>query len=156
MLRNMRRSERQMTDIAVKQVLASENWGVLSVCGDDGFPYGVPINYAYWAGALYLHCSSATSHKLDGIRRCNKVCFTVVSQHQLDPKNLACTYESVIVFGTATIVESEKEKLEAMMFFMRGLAPEMINAGFEKCDPKTSGLSVVKIEPILITGKHGQ
>ena len=156
MPRNMRRSERQMTNIAAKQILASENWGVLSVCGDDGFPYGVPINYAYWEGALYLHCSSATSHKLDGIRRCNKVCFTVVSQHQLDSKNLACKYESVIVFGTASIIESEEKKLEAMTCFMKGLAPEMVKDGFQKCDPRTPGLSVVKIEPILITGKSGQ
>ena len=116
----MRRSERQMTDIAAKQVLASENWGVLSVCGDDGFPYRVPMNYAYWADALYLHCSSATSYKLDGIRRCNKVCFTVVSQHQLDSKNLACKYESVIVFGTAAIIESEVELIDSVAMFHVG------------------------------------
>lgn len=156
MLRDMRRKERQMSDSSAKQVLARENWGVLSVYGDDGFPYGVPVNYAYWEGALYLHCSSAASHKLDGIRKCNQVCFTVVSQHQLDAKNLACTYESVIVFGTAAIIESAKEKLEAMTLFMQGLAPEMIETGFQKCNPETPGLAVIKIEPTLITGKHGQ
>lgn len=156
MLRDMRRKERQMTEIAAKQVLEQENWGILSVYGDDGFPYGVPVNYAYWAGALYLHCSSATSHKLDGIRKCSKVCFTVVSKHQLEPENLACSYESVIVFGTAAIIESQEEKLEAMTCFMKGLAPEMVKDGFQKCDPRTPGLSVVKIEPVLITGKRGQ
>lgn len=156
MLRDMRRSERQLSDDVVKKILENENWGILSVHGDDDFPYGVPVNYAYWGETLYLHCSSATSHKLDGIRRCNKVCFTVVSKHELDARNLACNYESVIVFGIATIIDSPKEKSEAMQLFMRGLAPEMVENGLKKCNPTTSGLSVVKIEPVHITGKHGQ
>lgn len=156
MIRDMRRSERQLSDDMAKQLLENENWGVLSVYGDDGFPYGVPVNYAYLGGVLYLHCSSSASHKLDGIRRCNKVCFTVVSRHELDALNLACNYESVIVFGIATIIDSPKEKREAMQFFMRGLAPEMVEIGLQKCDPMTPRLSVVKIEPIRITGKRGQ
>lgn len=156
MIRGMRRSERQLSDEAAKQLLKDENWGVLSVYGDDGFPYGVPVNYVYWEGILYIHCSSAASHKLDGIRKCDKVCFTVIPQHELDAKNLACHYESVIAFGKASIIDSPKEKRKAMEYFMQGLAPEMVETGLQKCNPETSGLSVIKIEPVLVTGKRGQ
>lgn len=155
-MRDMRRNERQLSDDTVKKILEKENWGVLSVHGDDNFPYGVPVNYAYMGGTLYIHCSSAASHKLDGIRRCNNVCFTVVSQHELHAPALACNYESVIVFGIATIIDSPEEKSEAMRLFMRGLAPEMEETGLQKCNPETSGLSIIKIEPVHLTGKRGQ
>lgn len=153
-MREMRRNERQMSENDAKQLLEKENWGVLSVYGDDGFPYGVPVNYSYWEGAFYIHCTSSSSHKLDGIRRSNKVCFTVVSRHELDIENISCRYASVIVFGIASIIESPEEKAEAMSAFMKGLAPEMAEIGLQKCDPKAAGLSVIKIEPIHITGKH--
>ncbi len=46
----MRRSEKA-TDIAkAEELLRSKDFGVLSVCGDDGYPYGVPINYVYDEG----------------------------------------------------------------------------------------------------------
>ena len=47
MFRKMRRFKQQMTDEACKDVLRDEKRGVLSVIGDDGYPYGIPIDYWY-------------------------------------------------------------------------------------------------------------
>jgi nitroimidazol reductase NimA-like FMN-containing flavoprotein (pyridoxamine 5'-phosphate oxidase superfamily) len=154
-MREMRRKERQLTDEETKQLLQKENWGVLSVSGDDGFPYGVPVNYVFADGRIYIHCSSAESHKLDGIRRCSKVCFTVVPKDEMDAENLACSYESVIVFGIASILDGPEEKREAMECFMRGLAPELVAWSLQKCDPETPALSVIRIAPVMMTGKRG-
>ena len=68
----MRRSEKT-TDIAkAEELLRSKDFGVLSVCGDDGYPYGVPINYVYDEGKIYFHSTSAESHKIDAIRKNEK------------------------------------------------------------------------------------
>ena len=66
-MRKMRREECLMTVEETEKYLTEETWGVLSVHGDDGFPYGVPMNYAWSDGAILLHCTSGTSHRLDAL-----------------------------------------------------------------------------------------
>lgn len=44
----MRRFKQQMTDEACIRVLESERRGVLAVCGSDGHPYAIPLNFYSW------------------------------------------------------------------------------------------------------------
>ena len=62
----------------VIEILETVKRGVLSVLGDDGYPYGLPINYWYNKenGYLYFH-SGKTGHKIDAIESNNKVSFCV-------------------------------------------------------------------------------
>ena len=43
----MRRSERELSFEQAVEIMNSGSWGVLSTVGADGYPYGVPVNYAY-------------------------------------------------------------------------------------------------------------
>ncbi|MDD6551035.1 MAG: hypothetical protein PUF16_04580, partial [Lachnospiraceae bacterium] len=45
MFRKMRRFKQQLEDQEALDVLRRGHRGVLSLIGDDGYPYGVPINY---------------------------------------------------------------------------------------------------------------
>jgi nitroimidazol reductase NimA-like FMN-containing flavoprotein (pyridoxamine 5'-phosphate oxidase superfamily) len=65
MFRPMRRFKQQMTDEECIRVLKEERRGVLSLHGEDGYPYGIPINYYYDEadGRIYLHGASS-GHKL--------------------------------------------------------------------------------------------
>jgi hypothetical protein len=45
MFREMRRFKQQLEDQEALDVLRRGHRGVLSLIGDDGYPYGVPINY---------------------------------------------------------------------------------------------------------------
>ena len=71
MFRKMRRFAQQMTDAECIDVLNNETRGVLSVIGDDGYPYGIPLNHYYCEadGKLYFH-GAKEGHKLDAIARC--------------------------------------------------------------------------------------
>ena len=92
MFRNMRRSEKA-TDIAkAEELLRSENYGVLSVIGDEGYPYGVPVNYVYDSGRIFFHSTSASSHKIEAIRKNEKVSFTVVTEHDMISEKLDTMY----------------------------------------------------------------
>ena len=47
MFRQMNRKKQQLPDEECIAILKSELRGVLSVNGDDGYPYGVPINHYF-------------------------------------------------------------------------------------------------------------
>ncbi len=47
MFRNMRRFKQQISEKECVDILKSTKRGVLSVMGEDGYPYGVPINHWY-------------------------------------------------------------------------------------------------------------
>lgn len=47
MFRKMRRFVQQISDEECREVLRQQKRGVLSVLGDDGYPYGVPIDFLF-------------------------------------------------------------------------------------------------------------
>ena len=76
------------------------------------------INYSipdYLNGdELYFHCAKI-GHKLDSIKRNNKVSFCVIDKDEIIPEKFTTHYRSVIVFGKAKIVEYEKECKDILM-----------------------------------------
>jgi len=139
-----------------RQLLKQANWGVLSVCGDDDFPYGVPMNYVWDEGTVLLHCTSKKSHRLDALKRDAKICFTVVPEQKLDRDNWTTVYKSVILFGVAEILEEKEEKISAMKTFMGELAPEKMTEAFAVCDPGSDSLLMIRIRPVYMTGKKSE
>ena len=152
-MRQMRHIECMMTRGEAEDRLSRENWGVLCVHGDEGYPYGVPMNSAWVNGAVLLHCTSMSSHRLDAIKRDSRVCFTVVPVHELDRETWSTGYASVIVFGKAEIICDPEERLFAMRAFMRRLSPEKEEEAVGICDPVKAELVMIRIVPDHITGK---
>ena len=68
MFRKLLRRKQQLSDSDCIEILKNEPRGVLSVMGDDGYPYGLPIDHWYCEenGKLYFHCGKI-GHKLDAI-----------------------------------------------------------------------------------------
>ena len=156
MFREMRRKERQLSMPQCEEILRSHMWGVVSVNGDDGYPYGVPMNYGYIDHRLYIHCTSKESHKLEAISKNSKVCLTVVAQHDLKAEKFMTEYVSVIVFGLARIITDTAEKKEAMRKMMRGIAPEMEEKAAACYSDAGDNLAMIEITPEYISGKAGK
>ena len=81
MFREMRRFKQQISKEECTEVLRNEPRGVLSVLGDDGYPYGIPMDHWYSEtdGKLYFHCAKE-GHKLDAIAKCDKAGYCVMDQ----------------------------------------------------------------------------
>ena len=47
MFREMMRIKQQLQESECIEILKNEKRGVLSVLGDDGYPYGMPMNHFY-------------------------------------------------------------------------------------------------------------
>ena len=106
MFREMNRKKQQLTDQDCVDILKSELRGVLSVNGDDGYPYGLPINHYYCEadGKIYFH-SGMKGHKVDAISRSDKVSYCVYDSGFRREGEWALNIRSVIVFGRLQVVE---------------------------------------------------
>ena len=81
MFRELVRKKKQLSLEACKYILRTERRGVISVIGDDGYPYGSPMNHFYndEDGCIYFHCGKF-GYRLEALRRCNKVSYCVFNQ----------------------------------------------------------------------------
>lgn len=154
MFRPMRRKTQQLSEEACLNVLEKNTNGVLSLMGDGGYPYGVPLSYTFADGTIYFHCAKA-GHKLDALKNCSKVCFTVVDKDEVIPEKFTTYYRSVIVFGRAEIVEDKEQKLSAIRNLCQKYAPNETKENREKEIASTyNAMCIVGITPEHMTGKE--
>lgn len=113
MFRPMMRQKQQLSREECIALLCQEWRGVLSVQGDDGYPYGLPTNFWYCQedGRLYFH-SGKQGHKIDAIRRCDKASLCVYDQGYREEGDWALHFKSVIVFGRIRVVEDHDRAIE--------------------------------------------
>ena len=113
MFREIVRHKQALSNDECLQILKQEKRGVLSVLGDDDYPYGVPHNHWYdkETGKLYFH-SGMHGHKVDAIKRHDKVSYCVFGEGQKYEGDWALHFTSVIVFGRIEIIDDYDEAME--------------------------------------------
>ncbi len=112
MFREMRRKNQLLPEEETAAILREGSSGVLSVLGDDGYPYGVPLSYLYEDGKLYFHCA-LSGHKLDALRREPRASFCVIARDEVVPGAYTTEYRSAIAFGRVRELAGE-EKFRAI------------------------------------------
>ena len=109
----MRRIKQQLDESDCIAVLKTEKRGVLSMLGEDGYPYGIPMNHWYCPedGKLYFH-GAKSGHKIDAITKCGKVSYCVYDAGYRREGEWALNVRSVVVFGRIGFVTDEKKARE--------------------------------------------
>ena len=150
--REIRRSERALTGVQAREILARAEHGVLATLGADGWPYAVPVNHVVSGDTLYIHCAME-GHKLENIAHEERVSFCAVAEARVLPEKLSTLYESAVVFGRAGVVTDPAEKRRALELravrFCGALTGEAEQA-IETTGPRTA---VVRIRVERISGK---
>ena len=109
MFRNMLRSRQQLPEEECIELLKNEVRGVLSVLGDEDYPYGMPINHYYCEedGKIYFH-SGQKGHRTDSMRRHDKASFCVYDSGVQKEGHWSLNIRSVIVFGRIEFIEDQE------------------------------------------------
>lgn len=112
MFRPLRRIKQQLSHEDCIHILKNEVRGVLSVLGDDNYPYAMPINFYYSEdeNKIYFH-GAKEGHKIDAIKKYDKVSFCVYDKGVLIENKIGLNYKSVIVFGRIKILEDEEKTI---------------------------------------------
>lgn len=106
MFRELARKNKEISREECIALLKNEKRGVLSVQGDEGYPYGMPMNHYYCEedGKIYFHCGKS-GHRLDSIRKNGKVSFCVYDEGYRLPGKWPLNIKSVIVFGKIEVTD---------------------------------------------------
>ena len=153
MFREMLRKKQQLSDGECVEILKREPRGVLSVIGDDDYPYGMPLNHYYCEadGKLYFH-SGKKGHKIDAITRRDKASFCVYDQGFRREGEWALNIRSVIVFGRIEIVTDPVKicEIARLLSYKFTNDEKYIEDEIKKSGPRTFMFALV---PEHITGK---
>ena len=146
----------------IKEFLDAEHVGRIASIDETGYPQIIPMNFVFLNDAIYLH-THTRGEKLDNIKRNDKVGFEVDRELEFlpsyfeDPKDasLADTlYISVVIKGSASIIEEKNEKALALNGLMKKYQPE---GGYESLTPEMDVIdevAIIKVTPDSIRGKY--
>jgi len=103
--RPLRRTKNAITIESAKELLQNEKRGVLSVNGDNGYPFAMPINFIYdeTTNKIYFH-GATSGHKVDSIKKNSKVCFTVYGKEEKSDSDWAPYLSSAVVYGKCKLI----------------------------------------------------
>lgn len=109
MFREIVRKKQALSREECVRILETEPRGVLSVIGDDGYPYGMPMNHYYDPedGHIYFH-SGMKGHRTDALEKCDKVSFCVYDDGFRREGEWALNIKSVIVFGRIRVMDDRE------------------------------------------------
>ena len=154
MFRKMARIREQIPNEECIEILKTQLRGVLSVLGDDDYPYGFPINHYYCEedGKLYFH-GGTKGHRIDAMRSHGKASFCVLDEGRPEQEgSWALRFRSVIVFGRLEEVEDHNRAIEITRALCHKFTSdeEYIEKEIENAGARTM---VVCLTPEHMTGK---
>jgi nitroimidazol reductase NimA-like FMN-containing flavoprotein (pyridoxamine 5'-phosphate oxidase superfamily) len=150
--RETKLKERAISDEKALEILINGSYGVLSTTGEDGFPYGVPVNYAYLDNGICFHCARE-GHKLENIQFNEKVSFCVVSRSDILAVKFDTDYESVIAFGKASEVTEDSGREAVLLSLVNKYSGEHLAAGRNYIRKYWDDVRIIRIEIEHLSGK---
>lgn len=154
MFREVSRDKRQILDREkCDEILNKAASGVLCEFGDDEYPHGVPMSFAYRDNKLYFNCMP-TGHKIDAIKKHDKVSFTIIETDNAIPEEYTSYFRNVIVFGKARIVEDSEEKIQLHEYLVEKYSPEYMEGCYEIFKDRITWMGAFIVDIDHVSGKE--
>ena len=114
----------------------------------DGQPYVIPTSYGRDGDMLYVH-GSAASRMLRNLDQGIPVCVTVTLLDGLvlarSVFNHSMNYRSVVILGTATLIDNPEEKLKALLALSEHILPGRWDDSRQPNEKELKATSVLRI-----------
>ncbi len=150
----MRKKEAEIRDAAQIERILFEAPVMRLALGGGGWPYVVPLNFAFEPGRLWFH-TGPKGEKMERLARDERVCFEVDAEVEVVPAAEPCAfgfrYRSVVGFGRAQVVEDQAERVRALNLIMKKYAGREYE--FPPENLRRTVLVMVSVESM--TGRRG-
>lgn len=151
--REMRRKRQQLSDAACVRIMERATSGTLSLLGDGGYPYGVPVSFVHADGRLYFH-SALKGHKVDAVRNYDKASFCVIDKDEIHGDEYTTYFRSVIAFGRIHVVEDEEESRAAAAMLGNRYYPGQDESLRDELAKSFRHMLVIRFDIEHMTGKE--
>ena len=152
MFREISLKDRAISNEECVDIITKGAYGVLSTIGEDGYPYGVPLNYTYYNDCICFHCGRQ-GHKIENIQFNEKVSFCVVERSEVLASKFDTDYKSAIAFGKAVDVADDSEKEQILLSLITKFSQEHMPAGKNYIKKYWNDTRVIKITIEHLRGK---
>jgi uncharacterized protein len=148
----MRRKDKEISSKAAMETIINQAKICRLGLSDNGFPYVVPLNFAYESDTFYFHCAKK-GRKLDIIRKNPQVCVQLETDCELvipeDVSETTMNFKCIIAFGVAEEITEFEEKSRILHLLLRRYtnSTEILPAAAIK------NTGVLKITVLEMTGK---
>ncbi len=149
----MRRGEKEIKEKEAMESIIRRSLICRLGLADGDQPYVVPLCFGHEDNTIYFH-GALQGRKIDIIRKNTNVCCEFEAEAEVMPAEEGCQwsvkYQSVIVFGKATVVESIEEKIRALAVILR----QYSNEEFQFPRDTVERIAVIKVDIESMTGKQ--
>lgn len=149
----VRRQDRLLDEARAMELLATAEYGVLSMVDIDRKPYGIPVNFVFEEDCIYIHCAANEGRKLECIDLYDDVSFCIVGQVNLLPSKFTTEYESVILSGCATNITDEEERMHALELLLEKYSPRDKKVGMKYARASSARTDIIRIDIDTFSGK---
>ncbi|MBQ3325432.1 MAG: pyridoxamine 5'-phosphate oxidase family protein [Muribaculaceae bacterium] len=149
----VRRQDRLLDEARAREILASAQYGYMSMIDLDGKPYGVPVNFV-WDGedAIYIHCAPE-GKKIEILECYDHVSFCVVGNVNLLPGQFTTEYESIILDCEVTIPTYDEERLHALELIVKKFSPQHFDTGMRYAHKSLPRTCIVRLDILSWSAK---
>ncbi len=140
----------------INEVLNNQQVGRIATHNENGYPYIVPVHYVIHDEKIYIH-GLIKGQKISNLITHNKVGFEVdemgaiIPDHE-NPCDTNTAYRSVIILGTAKMIEDRAMKEKILQAVVEKYTPQLSHLSFPENMMKATG--IIEIEPVEMTGKY--
>lgn len=146
----------QLTKKEIADVLNKANVGRIGINDPNGFPYIVPVHFVLIDEKIYIH-GLIKGQKIDYLKRDAKVGFEVdemgpliINEGRVCDTNTS--FRSVIIHGTATMVDDVDLKTKVLKEIVKKFTPQMSELEFP--DKMIRATGIIEISILECTGKY--
>lgn len=152
MFPEMRRKKQLMKEEDSMRILKEGSTGILGVSTAQ-YPSMTPLNYVMFDNAIWFHCAK-TGHKLTVIKENPDVNFCVIGKDVVVPEEYSTSYESVIAYGKAEIIEDVDQKRNALKQLIHKYCPMMEARSDSYIEDGVQDTGIVRIQIEHLSGKQ--
>lgn len=152
-----RMKDHPLADEQIHALLSTSTVGTLATLDSDGAPYALPVHFVWEDGSIYIH-GLPQGQKLDNIARDGRVSFTTCRMDGLVmpdndiPCDVNTRYQSVVIRGTAALVEDDERKAAILRRIVAKHTPRLKDRPLPPA--MVAGTAVIEVTPVSITGKY--
>lgn len=149
----MRRKDREMDSAFALNIVDKCEWATLALTCTDGRPYCLPISIVRIDDFIYFH-TAKSGQKIDCLNTAADVCLSCVGDTHRLANEFTTEYESAIIFGKASEVTDDKEKIAALKALCQRHTPTNMHNFDREVNISLPRTGVWKIRIHEITGKR--